>query len=185
MGANPFGLLRNHGNSLSMSIDLVNLSLKVSGLSLAEHSILNILAIRADEKSECWPSIKSLSENSSADRKTIMKVIDALIEKKLLIKTGEMKGRTKSVPVYKLLLSGTENGTALIGSGTTFSGSSTKSGTAKQYQKRDMERSVIKDHRKGDFSLEQDKQKRQKNYQSKGQQSIKDILEKLVAEKVE
>ncbi len=153
-----------------MSIELVNLSLKVSGLSLAEHSILNILAIRADENGECFPSIKSLSENSSADRKTIMKVIDALIEKKLLIKTGEMKGRTKSVPVYKLLLSCTKNGTASIGSGTTFSGSSTKNGTAKQYQKRDMERSVIKDHRKEVFSS------------SKGPQHIGKMLEFLKEE---
>lgn len=168
-----------------MSIDLVNLSLKVSGLSLAEHAILNILAIRADEKGECWPSIKSLAENSSADRKTIMKVIDSLIEKKLLIKTGEMKGRTKSVPVYKLLLSGTKNGTALVGSGTTFSGSGTESGTTKQYQKRDMERSVKKDHRKEDFSLTEDKQKRQKNYQSSGQQSMKEIMKKLIGEEIE
>src|ERR1700738_3935745 len=134
-----------------MSSDLVNLSHKQKNISLAEHSILNIMAYRANIDSECWPSIKSLEESSSGDRKTIMKSIQSLIDKKLIIKTGEMKGKTKSVPVYKLTLSDTKSGTASKISSTTFSISSTKTGTAKQYQKRDMERSVNKDQRKSNF----------------------------------
>lgn len=150
-----------------MSIELVNLSHKQKNLSLAEHSILNILAHRANDFSECWPSIKSLEESSSADRKTIIKVIQSLIDKKLIIKTGEMKGKTKSVPVYKLTLSSPKNGTALNLSSTTFSVSSPKNGTAKQSQKRDMERSYIKVKRKEDF------------LSSSSPKAIKNILEKL------
>lgn len=150
-----------------MSIDLVNLSLKQKNLSLAEHSILNILAYRADEKSECWPSITSLCESSSADRKTVIKVLQSLMDKNIIIKTGEMKGRTKSVPVYKLSLSSPVSGTARNLSSTTFSRSSTKSGTAKQYQKRYMERSDLKDQRKDDY------------LNSSGPKTMKDIMDKL------
>ncbi len=130
-----------------MSYDLTTLSFAQKDLSLSEHSILNILAFRANENSECWPSIKSLIENSSADRKTVIKVIQSLIDKKLIIKTGEMKGRTKSVPVYKLTLSSPKNGTAKKLSSPVFSISSPKNGTTKQSQKRDMELKGVNDHK--------------------------------------
>lgn len=94
-----------------MCIDLVNISHKVKGLSSSEHSILNVMAYRANDKThECWPSSSSLSESTSQDKKTIYKCLISLSEKKLIFKTGEMKGKTKSTPVYKLTLP--ENGYA-------------------------------------------------------------------------
>jgi DNA-binding MarR family transcriptional regulator len=80
-----------------MSYELTILSFEQKGLSLAEHSILNILAFRANEESECWPSINSLIENSSADRKTVIKILQSLSDKKLILKTGFFKGRSSCV----------------------------------------------------------------------------------------
>ena len=131
-----------------MSLELTMLSLKQSGLSLSEHAVLNVLAIRANESNECWPSTKSLKESCSADRKTILKVIQSLTDKKLIIKTGEMKGRTLSVPVYKLTLRCPVIGIASKKAVPFLRVSSPKNGTAKQSQKRDMERSVNKSNRK-------------------------------------
>jgi DNA replication protein DnaD len=130
-----------------MSYELTTLSFEQKNLSLSEHSILNILAFRANENGECWPSVKSLIQNSSADRKTVIKSIQCLINKNLLKKTGELKGRTKSVPVYKLMLSSPKNGTCSDISSPVFSRSSPKNGTAKQSQKRDMELKDLNDHK--------------------------------------
>jgi predicted transcriptional regulator len=134
-----------------MSYELTTLSFEQKDLSLAEHSILNILAFRANDDHECWPSIRSLIQNSSADRKTALKVIQSLIDKGLIKKTGEMKGKTRSVPVYKLTLSGPKNGTARKLSGPVFSASSPKNGTAKQSQKRDMEYKDLNINKNVDF----------------------------------
>ena len=122
-----------------MSYELTSLSFKQKGISSSEQQVLSILAFRANDDAECWPSVKSLHSDSKLDRKVILNCLSSLIEKKLILKTGEMKGRTKSVPVYKLTLSSTQTGTAKNLSSTTSAGSSTKTGTAKQYQNRDME----------------------------------------------
>jgi|SRR5258707_13988723 pyocin large subunit-like protein len=151
-----------------MSTDLVNLSHKQKNLSLAEHSILNILAYRANDDGECWPSVASLVESSSADRKTVIKVLQSLSDKKLIFQTGKMAGRTKRVPVYKLNLNSPKNGTVQKINSTTFSDNSPKNGTIKQSQKRDMERSYLKDQRKRDFS------------NSEGPKTLKELYEKLI-----
>jgi pyocin large subunit-like protein len=151
-----------------MSIELVNLSLIQKNLSSAEHSILNILAYRANDNShECWPSAKSLCESTSLDKKTVYKCLLSLSDKNLIIKTGRMTGRTKSTPVYKLTLSAPKNGSAQKLSVPVFSGSTPKNGSAKRTQKRVMERSDLKDQRKGDF------------LSSSGPKAIKNIIEKL------
>jgi len=149
-------------------IDLVNISLKLKGLSSSEHSILNVMAFRADkETQECHPSAKSLCESTSQDKKTVYKALISLSDKKLIIDTGKKAGKTKSVPVYKLNLSVPKNGFAQNSSVPVFSESIPKNGSAKRTQKRYMERSVIKDQRKEDF------------LNSEGPKQLKDIIEKL------
>ncbi len=130
-----------------MCIKLVQLSFKQKNLSASEHSILNVMAFRANKLGICWPSIASLKESTSLDRKTIQKSIQILISKKIIILTGEKTGKTKSVPVYKLNLSDPN-----------FSISDPKNGTAKRSQFWDTERSYIKDQGKDVFlnSLDQE-----------------------------
>lgn len=97
-------------------------------------------------------AVSSIARNTGLDRKTVMTSIARLIEWGLLVDTGERRGRTGSIPVYRLLMNeglfdnapypsgaksgtGTKTGTAseavpkTDSSGTTFSG--------KRYQKRD------------------------------------------------
>lgn len=137
-----------------MSTALVNLSLKQKGLTSSEHSVLNILAYRANDDAQCWPSVASLCESTSLDRKTVLKCLSSLIDKKLIEKTGAMKGKTLSTPVYKLTLTSSTNiGTTQNLSSPNISASSPKNGTPKQSQNWDMERSYLNENRKGIFSL--------------------------------
>src|ERR1044071_5157714 len=94
-----------------MNITLTMLSLKLSGLKSYEKHILTTLCIRSDEKSfECWPSLKCIKEDTGLDEKTVQQGILSLLEKKLIIRTGEMKGKTKRTPVYKLVFNTPVNG---------------------------------------------------------------------------
>jgi pyocin large subunit-like protein len=124
----------------------------VKSLSSSQHSILNILAFRANDVHEAWPSIKSLSESSSLDRKTVIKVIQSLIDKNLINNTGKKAGKTKRVPVYKLNLNSPKSGTVQNLNSPNISGNSPNIGTVKQSQNWDMERSSFKDQRKEGFS---------------------------------
>ena len=132
-----------------MNIALTMLSLKLSGLKSYEKHILTTLCIRADEKTfECWPSIKCLVVDTGLDKKTIQMALVSLHEKKLIIKTGEMKGRTKSVPVYKLNISIPVNGIALKTSDPVYPKSDPANGSAKRSRKRVMEGKDLKDIKK-------------------------------------
>ncbi|OEC90459.1 helix-turn-helix domain-containing protein [Acinetobacter sp. YK3] len=65
--------------------------------------VLLSLADRAGEDHVCYPSIARLVEDTEMDRKTVLKIIDELIEDGLIVDTGERKGRTKQVKVYILI----------------------------------------------------------------------------------
>ena len=65
--------------------------------------VLLSLADRAGEDHVCYPSIARLVEDTEMDRKTVLKIIDELIEDGLIVDTGERKGRTKQVKVYNLI----------------------------------------------------------------------------------
>jgi len=66
-----------------------------------EKLILLSYADRADEHGRAYPSIKRLIEDTLLDRKTIIKALSAISSKGIMVKTGELQGRTKQVPVYK------------------------------------------------------------------------------------
>ncbi|SPL71953.1 helix-turn-helix domain-containing protein [Acinetobacter stercoris] len=65
--------------------------------------VLLSLADRACEQHCAYPSMTRLVEDTEMDRKTVLKIIDELIEDGLIIDTGERKGKTKQVKVYQLV----------------------------------------------------------------------------------
>lgn len=65
--------------------------------------VLLSLSDRAGEDHQAYPSMSRLVEDTEMDRKTVLKIIDELIEDGLIIDTGERKGRTKQVKVYQLM----------------------------------------------------------------------------------
>lgn len=65
--------------------------------------VLLSMADRADEQHCCYPSTNRLAEDCQINKKTLFKVIDALIGDGLIFDTGERKGKTKQVIVYRLI----------------------------------------------------------------------------------
>lgn len=78
-------------------------SIRKNQISSLEKLVLLSLADRADEDFECWPSAKRLEDDCNTDIKTIYKALESLCSKGIIEKTGKMKGKTKSIPVYKLI----------------------------------------------------------------------------------
>lgn len=65
--------------------------------------VLLSLADRAGEDHCCYPSMKRLEVDTQIERKTVLKVIAELVKDGLIADTGERKGITKQVKVYKLV----------------------------------------------------------------------------------
>ncbi|HFF5099586.1 TPA: helix-turn-helix domain-containing protein, partial [Acinetobacter baumannii] len=77
---------------------------KVGGaLKPLKKLLLLSLADRAGETHECYPSIARLVDDTEMDRKTVLKIIDELIEDGFIIDTGKREGKTKQVKVYLLI----------------------------------------------------------------------------------
>lgn len=102
-----------------MSLDATNWAWRIKfpdrkggSLKPLKRLILLSFADRAGEDHTCYPSVKRLEEDTNLDRKTIMKIIAELVEDQLIVDTGERKGQTKQVKVYKLIgVSGRERKT--------------------------------------------------------------------------
>ena len=65
--------------------------------------VLLSLADRAGEDHCAYPSMARLVGDTEMDRKTVLKIIEELIEDGLIADTGERKGKTKQVKVYQLV----------------------------------------------------------------------------------
>lgn len=65
--------------------------------------LLVCLADNADEEGRAYPSIAHLMLKSCQDRKTIIKVMDELEREGWIEDTGERKGSTKQVKVYRII----------------------------------------------------------------------------------
>jgi len=86
-----------------MSVDATIATWKLDkSISAIQKLLLLSLADRAGENAECWPGLKRLMKDTNLDRHTIVDNRKLLIEKGLIEFTGELKGRTKSVPVMRL-----------------------------------------------------------------------------------
>ena len=85
-----------------MSIEAVSwaLSLKVSRSSAK--FVLVAMANCADANMLCWPSVAHLSDATCQDRKTVLENVKRLIEGGFIEDSGERKGTTRQVIVYRL-----------------------------------------------------------------------------------
>lgn len=72
--------------------------------------VLLSMADRADEQHCCYPSSTRLAEDCQINKKTLFKILDELSSEGLIFDTGERKGKTKQVIVYRLIgVQGREN----------------------------------------------------------------------------
>lgn len=92
-----------------MSLDATNWAWRVkfpekTGGALPALKLVVLLSMsdRASEDHTCFPSINRLASDCRMNRKTVLKIIAELIEDGLISDTGERKGRTKQVIVYRL-----------------------------------------------------------------------------------
>lgn len=90
-----------------MSLDATRWAWKVEipeGKCLKANKRLVLLSFadRAGEEHTAYPSAKRLQEDTCLDRKTILAVINELISDGLISDTGERRGVTKQVRVFKL-----------------------------------------------------------------------------------
>jgi DNA-binding transcriptional MocR family regulator len=151
-----------------MCLDLVNISHKLKKLSSSEHSVINVLAHRANKDThECWPSIKSLCESTSLNEKTVQSALLSLIAKGLIFNTGKKTGSTKRVIVYKLNINTPKIGGVQNLNTPNFSDNTPNLGGVKYPQNRGLEREVLKGKRKEGFSI------------SSGPKNLKDIYQIL------
>ena len=100
-----------------MSIEAVSWALGQPVEHSSAKFVLVVLANHADADGVCWPSIQSIADSTSQDRKTVIANIKRLLEMGWIQDTGIRKGGTGQVPVYRL--------------------NSAKNGTVKQSQKRE------------------------------------------------
>ena len=92
-----------------MSLDATNWAWRVkfpekSGGALPALKLVVLLSMadRAGEDHTCFPSVNRLASDCRMNRKSVFKIIAELIEDGLISDTGERKGRTKQVIVYRL-----------------------------------------------------------------------------------
>lgn len=72
--------------------------------------VLLSMADRADEQHCCFPSSTRLADDCQINKKTLFKILDELTSEGLIYDTGERKGKTKQVIVYRLIgVQGREN----------------------------------------------------------------------------
>lgn len=103
--------------------------------------LLGLAEVASRDAAEAWPSIASLCEFGSLNRKTVIAALDRLIASGFIAETGEQKGRTGQVKVYRLNLSNSpEIGTVKQSQNRDRSQKRNSSDfTRKQSQKRDTE----------------------------------------------
>ena len=83
-----------------MSIEFLNLAFKAPVKPSSLKFVLVALSDFANEAGEAYPSIETLENKTSQNRKTILANIAKLIELGLARDTGERKGKTRQIPVY-------------------------------------------------------------------------------------
>ena len=64
--------------------------------------VLIALADYCDAKHCAWPSIQTLCDKTEFDRKTVIKNLHLLEKAGFLVDTGERKGATASIPIYRI-----------------------------------------------------------------------------------
>lgn len=91
-----------------MSIEAINWALAQDIERSSEKFVLVVMANRCNDEWLCWPSITSIVEDTSQNRKTVQENLGRLKTSGLICASGMKKGATGSVVVYAL--SRPENG---------------------------------------------------------------------------
>lgn len=141
-----------------VSIDYLNAAFKAEIKPSSLKFVLVSLADYANEEGEAYPSVQTLCNKTCQDRKTVLSNLKKLVERGIIFDTGDRKGRTKQIPVFRLsigtikqsqkrdaLSNSPENGT-VPKTGQLKAGKSPENGTLKESQKRDIEPSVSFNH---------------------------------------
>jgi len=119
-----------------VSVEAIAWALKQPIKQSSAKFVLVVMANCADGKEFiAWPSTAYLAEATGQDRKTVLKNLTVLREMGFIADTGERKGDTKQIPVYRL-------NDPEIGTVSTVS-NSTENGTVKQSQKRNSPKNGI------------------------------------------
>lgn len=128
-----------------MSIEALNCAFKADIKKSSLKFILVAMADYANEEGEAYPSIQTLNNKTSLNRKTIIAGLMQLESLGYLKNTGKKVGRTNSISVWQITnpVEQSQKGDSLVSSPKNGTSSSPKKGTPKQSQKRDIEPSVI------------------------------------------
>lgn len=86
-----------------MSIDAMRWAKKVKTGKSSSKAILTWLADICGADLCAYPSVAALAEATEMDRKTVLAGLQHLQEIGLVVDTGERRGRTKQIPVYRLV----------------------------------------------------------------------------------
>ena len=86
-----------------MSIDAMRWAKKVKTGKSSSKALLTWLADMCGADLCAYPSVAALAEATEMDRKTVLAGLQHLQEIGLVVDTGERRGRTKQIPVYKLV----------------------------------------------------------------------------------
>lgn len=86
-----------------MSIDALRWAKKVKTGSSSNKSVLTWLADMCGADLCAYPSVSALAEVTELNKKTVQDSLRHLIEIGLIVDTGERKGRTKQIVVYRLI----------------------------------------------------------------------------------
>ncbi|MEC7120678.1 MAG: helix-turn-helix domain-containing protein [Pseudomonadota bacterium] len=86
-----------------MSIDATSWAWKAPVQSCSQRIVLLALADRAGEDHTAWPSAERLHQDTCLNIKTIPKVLKELMGLGLIMDTGERKGSSRRVVVYRLI----------------------------------------------------------------------------------
>jgi len=114
-----------------MSIHNLNLAFKSEIQKSSLKFILVALADYANEDSEAYPSIETITRKTSLNRKTIQSGLVELVNLGYIEDTNQRRGRTKSVKIWRLTIERPQKRDDLT--------IDPKNGTAKRSQKRDIE----------------------------------------------
>ncbi|MDL0069417.1 DnaT-like ssDNA-binding domain-containing protein [Enterobacter chengduensis] len=86
-----------------MSLDAMRWAKKAKTGRSSAKSVLTWLADMCGADLTTYPSIAALSEATELDKKTVQASLQHLIAMGFIQDTGERRGRTKQIPVYKLI----------------------------------------------------------------------------------
>jgi uncharacterized phage protein (TIGR02220 family) len=85
-----------------VSVEAITWALRQEAGHSSAKFVLVALANCADADGVCWPSIAYLCDTTEQNRKTVIDNLKRLREAGLIVQTGDMKGRTGLIPVYRL-----------------------------------------------------------------------------------